>query len=81
VVIAAFRIAFSIGMVLTIAAEMIVSRDGVGRFIAFAGQLLETERVFAGLTLAGLIGLIGYQVIDWGERRLIRWRRDRHLQL
>lgn len=79
VVLAGFRIAFSLAMVLVIAAEMIVSREGLGRFIAMSGLLLQTERVFAGLTLAGVTGLIGYQVIDWGERRLIRWRTGRHL--
>lgn len=81
VVFAALRISFSVSMILMIASEMIVSRDGIGRFIAYSGQLLETEKVFAGLVLAGFVGLVSYRVIDWAEGRLIRWRTDRHLEL
>ncbi len=81
VVLAAFRISFSVSMILVIAAEMIISQDGLGHFIAYAGQLLETEKVFAGLVLSGIIGLVGYQAIDLAERWLVRWRSQQHLQL
>jgi NitT/TauT family transport system permease protein len=81
VVAAALRISFSVSLILGIFGEMVVSPNGLGRFIANSGQLLETEKVFAGLIVVGLIGLLGYQVIDRVEQRLMPWRKDRHQQL
>lgn len=74
VVFAALRICFSLAMISVIMAEAIVSRDGLGHYIMFAGQLLATDKVFAGLAVAGLLGLVGYRLIDWAERRLMPWR-------
>ena len=81
VVLAALRISFSVSLILGIFGEMVVSPDGLGRFIANAGQLLETEKVFAGLIVAGTIGVIGYQVIDQVERHLMPWRQVGRPQL
>lgn len=81
VVLAALRISFSVSLILGVFGEMVVSQNGVGRYIANAGQLLETEKVFAGLIVVGIIGVIGYQVIDLLERRLMPWRSVRHQQL
>jgi NitT/TauT family transport system permease protein len=81
VILAALRISFSVSLILAIFGEMVVSPDGLGHFIANAGQLLETEKVFAGLIVSGIVGVIGYQVIDWVERRLMPWRRSRHQHL
>jgi NitT/TauT family transport system permease protein len=81
VILAALRICFSVSLILGIFGEMVISRDGLGHFIANAGQLLETEKVFAGLIVSGVMGIVGYQVIDWAEKALMPWRRDRHQHL
>ena len=49
--------------------------SGIGFFIARAGQLLETEKVFAGLILLAILGLIGYQAIAIAEKRLLPWHK------
>ncbi len=81
VILAALRICFSVSLILCIFGEMVISRDGLGRYIASAGELLETEKVFAGLIVSGALGIVGYQAIDWAERALMPWRRDRHQHL
>lgn len=68
VLFAGLRIAFAVALILVIAAEMQVSTNGLGYFLVFAGQLMKTESVFAGLVVTAIIGIIGYWVIDFCER-------------
>ena len=75
IIFAALRISFSVSFILVIAAEMIISEVGIGYSIANAGQLLETEKVFAGLALTAVLGFLGDQLIGRAERHLIPWQR------
>ena len=81
VILAAVRIGFSFAMVLVIAGEMIVSENGLGNYISFAGQLLRTERVFAGLVISGVLGLAGYRVLGVIEGWLVPMKSAPSVQL
>lgn len=74
---AAVRISFSIAIILVIASEMIVSNTGIGHFILFAGQVVQTANVFAGLVVTGIIGLAGNFVIDLLAQWMMPWQRGR----
>lgn len=74
-IMASMRIAFSISLILVIAAEMQMPSEGVGSFIYQSGQILDTRSAFAGLILAGVFGLIGNYLIDGIERLVMPWRR------
>lgn len=74
-IVASMRIAFSISLILVIAAEMQLPSDGVGSYIYRSGQILDTRGAFAGLILTGAFGLIGNYLIDVLERMLMPYRR------
>ena len=75
IIFAALRISFSVSFILVIASEMITSEVGIGYFIADAGSLLETEKVFAGLMLTGILGFLVLQLIEIAEKRFLPWHK------
>jgi NitT/TauT family transport system permease protein len=56
-----------------ILAELVAGNRGVGYFIVQAQRYLETERVFAGVLLVGVLGLITDVLFRVAGRRLFRW--------
>ncbi len=68
------RVSISIAIILLVAAEMLGARYGVGSYILEAGALYDLERLFAGVTILSLIGLIANFAIDCIEHRFLGWR-------
>lgn len=68
------RISASIGIILLTAAEMIGAEHGVGALVLAAGNLMQIDRLIAGVLVLSGLGLTVAQLIGWAERRLLRWR-------
>jgi len=73
-ILSGLRVSISIGIILLVAAEMLGAEYGVGSYILQAGALYDLERLFAGVTILSLLGL----VTNWGlglvERHFLSWR-------
>lgn len=63
-----------VAIILLVVAEMLGAEFGVGAYILQAGSLYDLERLFAGVVILPLLGVIVSAVIGWIERRLLRWR-------
>lgn len=74
VIMAGIKISFSIALVLVIAAEMVLSKNGIGSFLVNSGQILDVESIFAGLIVTAVMGLLGYALLDLVERFLFPQR-------
>ncbi len=70
---AGFRLAMGVAIILTVAAEMIASQDGLGRVLIEAGSILETEKVFAALFVMGILGIVVTRIQDWVDSRFAGW--------
>jgi ABC-type nitrate/sulfonate/bicarbonate transport system permease component len=68
------RISVSIGIILLTAAEMIGADHGVGALILAAGNLMQIDRLIAGVVILSGLGLTVSFLIGQAERRLLRWR-------
>lgn len=68
------RISASIGIILLTAAEMIGAEHGVGALVLSAGNLMQTDRLIAGVLLLSAMGLTVAAAIGWAERKLLAWR-------
>ncbi len=68
------RISLAIAIILLVAAEMIGAEHGIGAYILQAGSLYDLERLFTGVVILSVIGLIISKGLDLLERRLLRWR-------
>jgi len=56
-----------------VVAEMVAANSGVGYEILKAQRYLQTETIFAGILLIGLLGLLSDQLFRWYHRHLFPW--------
>ena len=68
------RISASIGIILLTAAEMIGAQFGIGALVLASGNLMQTDRLLAGVLVLSAFGLSVAQLIGLAERRLLHWR-------
>jgi ABC-type nitrate/sulfonate/bicarbonate transport system permease component len=73
-IIAGFRISASTALLLVVAAEMIGAQDGIGAFVLAEGNLMQTDRLMAGVVVLSLLGLGIGALLSGIEKRLLRWR-------
>jgi len=56
-----------------VVAELVAANSGLGYAILKAQRFLQTDRIFVGIIVIGLIGLGSDQVLRWIHRRLFPW--------
>lgn len=56
-----------------VVAELVAANSGLGFSILKAQRFLQTDKIFAGILLIGLAGLITDQMFRWLHRRCFRW--------
>jgi NitT/TauT family transport system permease protein len=76
---AGLKLAMGVAIILVVAAEMIggSGRSGMGYLLINAGQVMETEKVFAGLIVLAVLGVVVTKVQDWVDRRIAPWAETR----
>jgi NitT/TauT family transport system permease protein len=62
------------GIVGVVVAEFLTSNSGIGFYIGLNGSLLQTARVYFGIILLGILGLVLGELVRVVERRFERWR-------
>ena len=73
-ILSGFRISASIAIILLVAAEMIGAQEGVGALVLAAGNLMQTDRLLAGVVVLSIMGLLVGTLLTRLERLLLRWR-------
>ena len=73
-ILAGFRITASIALILLIAAEMIGPEFGIGAFILLAGNLMQLDKLIAGVAMLSILGLAIAFLLGRLEAYLLRWR-------
>lgn len=73
-ILSGLRISLAIAIILLVAAEMLGAEYGIGAYILEAGSLYDLERLFAGVIILSLLGVIVSAVIGFIERRFLDWR-------
>jgi NitT/TauT family transport system permease protein len=56
-----------------VVAELVAASDGLGHRIVVAQRFFQTETIFLGILIIGLLGLIMDQVMKYTGKRLFRW--------
>ncbi|MGA2272965.1 MAG: ABC transporter permease [Bryobacteraceae bacterium] len=69
----ALRLSAGRALVMTISIEMLSSNDGIGSMIWASWQTFATEKLYASVMVAGLLGLVSGPVFHWLERRFVPW--------
>jgi len=73
-ILSGLRISLAIGIILLVAAEMLGAEYGIGAYILEAGALYDLERLFVGVALLSILGVVVSTVIGLVEKKLLRWR-------
>ncbi len=73
-ILSGLRISLAIGIILLVAAEMLGAEYGIGAYILEAGSLYDLERLFAGVVMLSVLGVVVSTLIGLVEKRLLRWR-------
>ncbi|MFF2324091.1 ABC transporter permease [Agrobacterium sp. NPDC058088] len=73
-ILSGLRVSISIAIILLVAAEMLGAQYGVGSYILEAGSLYDLEKLFAGVTILSVMGLIVNFAIGLVEKRFLSWR-------
>lgn len=72
----ALRITCGTAVAILFIAESMAGSSGLGYYIMHAWSLLEYKRMFAGIVVMALMGVILYEAFDFAEKRLTRWRKS-----
>jgi ABC-type nitrate/sulfonate/bicarbonate transport system permease component len=69
------QLGMGVTIILVVAAEMIggSSQGGMGYLLINAGQVMETEKVFASLIVLAVMGAIIIKLQQWTDRKLAPW--------
>jgi NitT/TauT family transport system permease protein len=73
-ILSGLRISLAIAIILLVAAEMLGAQYGIGAYILEAGSLYDLERLFAGVTILSILGVLISAIIGAVERRVLGWR-------
>ncbi|WP_118133062.1 ABC transporter permease [Oceanicella sp. SM1341] len=73
-ILSGLRVSLAIAIILLVAAEMLGAEYGIGAYILEAGALYDLERLFAGVTVLSVLGLVVSFLIGRVERLLLAWR-------
>lgn len=71
---AGVRLGLGVSIILVVAAEMVVGKLGLGARLYLAGQILETEQVFAVLIVLAVLGVVITKTQDLIDLWLSQWR-------
>lgn len=75
---AGLQLGMGVTIILVVAAEMIggSSQSGMGYLLINAGQVMETEKVFAALIVLAVMGAVIIKSQQWIDRKLAPWAAD-----
>jgi NitT/TauT family transport system permease protein len=67
------RGAMSLAWTYLVVAELVAANSGLGYAILKAQRFLLTDKIFAGILLIGLVGLLTDQAFRWLHKRCFPW--------
>lgn len=73
-ILSGLRVSLAIGIILLVAAEMLGAQYGIGAYILEAGSLYDLNRLFAGVTVLSVLGLVLSWTIGQVEKHFLDWR-------
>lgn len=73
-ILSGLRISLAIAIILLVAAEMLGAEFGIGAYILEAGSLYDLERLFVGVAILSILGVLVSLGVGLIEKRLLNWR-------
>ena len=67
------RVAMPVGITVVVVTEMIGDTHGLGFYVGYAGTTFRPDKLYAGIIVIGLVGMIFDVIITQVRNRLLRW--------
>jgi ABC-type nitrate/sulfonate/bicarbonate transport system permease component len=74
VIFSGLRLALGTALIVVVAIEFVRAKMGVGHLIYYHWQVLEIDKMYAGLLVVMALGILLTYGLQWFERRLMPWR-------
>ncbi len=74
-IMAGAKLGMGVALLVIVSAEFVGAKSGIGYLIWSSWQIFEVEKMYVGLVVAALLGLISTTLLNWIERVLIPWKR------
>lgn len=74
-ILAGMRLGLTVSLILAVIGEMLTSEYGLGFSILQAARSYQSDQLFAGVIVLGVIGLISNLALQAFEWRMLRWTR------
>lgn len=74
------RLSVPYALIAAVVAEFVVSSQGLGYLIRFAGASFDTASVFGALVVLGVSGFLVNELVRYSESKASPWRRDAGLR-
>jgi ABC-type nitrate/sulfonate/bicarbonate transport system permease component len=71
---AGLRLALGTSFLVIVAAEFVSADTGIGQLIWSSWQVLQVDRMFVGIALIGVLGVLSTSILQEIELRLLPWR-------
>ena len=71
-----YRLALGIGLIVTVATELVAAKHGLGGFLWHSWQILRIEDMYVGLVLIALLGVLVTYGLEALSDRLMPWQVD-----
>ncbi len=75
VIFAGLRLALGTALIVIVAIEFVRARKGVGFMTYYYWEILSTEKMYAGLVVVMLLGVLLTYGLQWVERRVMPWEK------
>lgn len=76
VIFAGLRLALGTALIVIISVEFLRAKQGVGFITFYYWEVLNPEKMYAGLIVVMILGILLTYVLQWFERRVMPWQRD-----
>lgn len=76
VIFAGLRLALGTALIVIISVEFLRAKQGVGFMTYYYWEVLNPEKMYAGLLVVMILGILLTQVLHWIERKVMPWQRD-----
>jgi sulfonate transport system permease protein len=73
-VLTSLRLSIALALIGAVIAELVGASQGLGYYMGYAANVLDTTGVFAGLVIITIIAMIAEQIVAVVERRVLRHR-------
>lgn len=75
VIFAGLRLALGTALIVIISVEFLRAKQGVGFITFYYWEVLDPEKMYAGLVVVMILGILLTQLLQWVERKVMPWQR------